>query len=96
MAVTTDGSTTNGSHDEGPGTSRGLRRVSASYRWQGSETPIVGSLSVEDLLAAKNTRPIRSLDDLAADTFESDQELEEFLAFTYAERRRALRILGAD
>ncbi|WP_171115662.1 MULTISPECIES: hypothetical protein [Streptomyces] len=45
-------------------------------------------LSVEDMLAAKNTRPIRSLDDLAADTFESDEELEEFLAFTYAERHR--------
>ena len=47
-------------------------------------------LSISRLLAAKNTRPIRSLDDLAADTFESDQELEEFLAFTYAERRRDL------
>ncbi|GAA1796307.1 hypothetical protein HC028_23465 [Planosporangium flavigriseum] len=45
-------------------------------------------MSVEELLAAKNTQPIRSLDDLAADTFESDEELEEFLAFTYAERRR--------
>lgn len=45
-------------------------------------------LSVEELLAAKNTQPIRSLDDLAADTFESDEELEEFLAFTYAERHR--------
>ncbi|MEU0740648.1 hypothetical protein [Streptomyces sp. NPDC006134] len=45
-------------------------------------------LSVEAMLAAKNTQPIRSLDDLAADTFESDEELEEFLAFTYAERHR--------
>jgi hypothetical protein len=45
-------------------------------------------LSVEELLAAKNTQPIRSLDDLAADTFASDEELEEFLAFTYAERYR--------
>jgi len=42
------------------------------------------------LLAAKGTRPIRSLDELAADTFESDEELEEFLAFTYAERHRDL------
>jgi hypothetical protein len=47
-------------------------------------------LSAAQLLAAKNTRPIRSLDDLAADTFESDEELEEFLAFTYAERHRDL------
>jgi hypothetical protein len=42
----------------------------------------------EQLLAAKDTHPIRSLDDLAADTFESDKELAEFLAFTYAERHR--------
>jgi hypothetical protein len=45
-------------------------------------------LSAEDLLAAKRTQPIRSMDELAADTFESDEELEEFLAFTYAERHR--------
>ena len=45
-------------------------------------------LSAEDLLAAKHTRPINSMDDLAADTFESDEELAEFLAFTYAERHR--------
>ncbi|MGC9379784.1 hypothetical protein [Streptomyces sp. MH13] len=45
-------------------------------------------LSVEELLAAKNTQPIRSLGDLAADTFESDEELEQFLAFTHAERHR--------
>jgi hypothetical protein len=45
-------------------------------------------LSAEELLAAKNTQPIHSLDDLAADTFSSDEELEEFLAFTYAERHR--------
>jgi hypothetical protein len=42
------------------------------------------------LLAAKKNGPIRSLDDLAADTFESGEELEEFLAFTYAERHRDL------
>ena len=47
-------------------------------------------LTVEQLLAAKGTHPIRSLDDLAADTFESDEELAEFLAFTYAERHRDL------
>lgn len=45
-------------------------------------------LSAEDLLAAKHTQPIRSMDDLGADTFESDEELAEFLAFTYAERHR--------
>jgi hypothetical protein len=50
--------------------------------------PIRPSVSVEELLAAKNTQPIQSMDDLAADTFESDEELEEFLAFTHAERHR--------
>ena len=48
------------------------------------------SLSVPQLLAANGTRPIRSLDELAADTFESDEEVEEFLALTCAERRRDL------
>ena len=48
------------------------------------------SVSAAQLLTAKGTRPIRSLDELAADTFESDEELEEFLAFTYAERHRDL------
>jgi hypothetical protein len=45
---------------------------------------------VAQLLAAKHTQPIRSLDELAAATFESDQELDEFLAFIYKERRRDL------
>jgi hypothetical protein len=53
-----------------------------------SSPPLRPRLSVEELLAAKNTQPIRSLDDFAADTFQSDEELEEFLAFTYAERHR--------
>jgi hypothetical protein len=53
-------------------------------------TSVQPRLSVEQLLAAKHTHPIRFLDDLAADTFESDEELEQFLAFTYAERHRDL------
>lgn len=47
-------------------------------------------VSVEKLLAAKGTQPIRSMDDLVADTFQSSEELDEFLAFTYAERHRDL------
>ncbi|MFD5427238.1 hypothetical protein [Streptomyces sp. NPDC127084] len=47
-------------------------------------------LSVEELLAAKNVQPIRSLEDLKADTFESEEEVEEFIAFTFAERHRDL------
>lgn len=41
-------------------------------------------------VAIKPASAWRSLDDLAADTFESDEELDDFLAFTYAERRREL------
>lgn len=48
------------------------------------------SVSVTQLLAAKHAWPIRSLDELVADTVESDEELEEFVAFTYAERHRGL------
>jgi hypothetical protein len=55
-----------------------------------AEPHIRPRLSAAQLLAAKNTQPIRSLDELAADTFESDEELAEFLAFTYAERHRDL------
>jgi len=47
-------------------------------------------LSVEELLAFKGTPAISSLDDLAADTFASDDEVDEFLAFTRAERNRDL------
>jgi hypothetical protein len=46
--------------------------------------------SAAQLLAAKNTRPIKSLDDLAADILGSDEELEEFLTFSYADRHRDL------
>ncbi|MBO1414417.1 hypothetical protein [Streptomyces sp. FH025] len=47
-------------------------------------------MTITDLLTAKGVQPIRSLDDLQADTFESDEELEEFLAFYRAERQRDL------
>ncbi len=56
---------------------------------QGFIWPAPG-LSVEELLAAKGTQPLASAADLAADTFSSDAELEEFLAFTAAERHRDL------
>ncbi|WP_261570744.1 hypothetical protein [Frankia gtarii] len=50
--------------------------------------PLRPPATVEELLNARGTQPIRSPDDLAADTFDSDEELDEFLAFAYAERRR--------
>jgi hypothetical protein len=66
------------------------RRTRADLPISQPVTSIRPRLSVEQLLAAKAVRPIRSLDELAADTFGSDEELEEFLAFTYAERHRDL------
>jgi hypothetical protein len=69
-----------------------LRRspVSTSGADNPAAAPVRPRLSAAQLLAAKKTRPIQSIDDLAADIFESDEELEEFLAFTYAERHRDL------
>jgi hypothetical protein len=64
--------------------------VSTSGADSSAGTPPRPRLSAAQLLAAKNTRRIQSLDDLAADIFDSDEELEEFLAFTYAERHRDL------
>ena len=46
--------------------------------------------SAAQLLAAKNAQPVKSLGDLAADIVGSDEELEEFQAFSYAERHRDL------
>lgn len=49
------------------------------------------SESLEEQLRRKKVRPIRSADDLACDgLFETDAELDEFLAYTYAARRAEL------
>ncbi|QUQ70452.1 hypothetical protein [Kutzneria sp. CA-103260] len=43
---------------------------------------------LDDLLHSK---PAMTIDDLACDgIFETDEEVDEFIAFTYAERRRNL------
>lgn len=47
--------------------------------------------TLEELFRAKGIQPIESAEDLACDgVFESDEELEEFLAYTYAARRADL------
>ncbi len=44
--------------------------------------------SLEEALRREGVQPIRSADDLACDgVFETDEELDEFLQFTYAARR---------
>jgi hypothetical protein len=46
---------------------------------------------LDEIFAAVNAQPIQSADDLACDgLFETDEELDEFLAFTYAARRAEL------
>jgi len=64
--------------------------VSTSGAGSSAGAPARPRLSAAELLAAKHTRPIQSPGDLAADLFESDKELEEFLASTYAGHHRDL------
>lgn len=47
--------------------------------------------TLDQLFRAKQARPIQSADDLACDgIFETDEELDEFLAYTYTARRADL------
>ena len=47
--------------------------------------------TLDELFRAKKAQPVRSADDLACEgIFETDEELEEFLAYTYAARRADL------
>lgn len=47
--------------------------------------------TLDEIFAAKNAQPTESIEDLACDgLFESDEELDEFLEFTYAARRAEL------
>lgn len=77
-------------HQEHGKTSHAEIPVSTSRPDSSAGTSIRPRCWIEQLLAAKNARAIRSLDDLAADTFASDQELQEFLSITYTKRRCGL------
>jgi hypothetical protein len=47
--------------------------------------------TLDEIFRTKNVRPIQSADDLACDgIFDTDEELNEFLEYTYAARRRDL------
>lgn len=47
------------------------------------------SLSIGDLARLQGVMPVRSVADMACPgVFESDEEVDEFIAFTYAARRR--------
>ncbi|HEV2780009.1 MAG TPA: hypothetical protein VGX25_11495 [Actinophytocola sp.] len=49
-----------------------------------------GRVSLDELARRKGVQPINSMDDLVCDVFETDDELDEFLASTYAARRADL------
>lgn len=69
-------------------TSGEVYAMSPAHSEQPVHPPIRPQRTVEELLAAKGAKPITSLDDLTSDTFASDKELEEFVAFVHSERRR--------
>jgi hypothetical protein len=48
------------------------------------------SLSIQDLARLKGVKPVTSIEDMACDVFESDEEMEEFIAFAYRCRREGL------
>ncbi|WP_157431893.1 hypothetical protein [Actinomadura hibisca] len=41
---------------------------------------------LDRLIRTKRDHPLQSVEELVADTFEDDEELDEFLAFTHSER----------
>jgi len=49
-----------------------------------------GSIPIDELARRKGVRPIESPDEMARDVFESDEELEEFLAFIAGARHADL------
>jgi hypothetical protein len=54
-------------------------------------TSTVGHMSAEDLVRLAGVKPITSVEELIEpDAFESDEELDEFLADLYASRRADL------
>jgi hypothetical protein len=52
---------------------------------------LVPGESVEEQIRRRGIKPIESVEDMACyDIFETDEELDEFLAYVYAERRANL------
>jgi hypothetical protein len=49
-----------------------------------------GRALLDELAERRGIQPVKSMDDLACDVFDSDEELDEFLASTYAARRADL------
>jgi hypothetical protein len=65
------------------------RAMSSNAEHEPYMRPTGGHVSVDELARCKGVRPVRSADDLACDgIFETDEELDEFLAHV-AHMRRA-------
>jgi hypothetical protein len=61
---------------------------SASYE---GESPATRLESIEEQIRRKGIRPVESIEDFAQDgIFESDEEVEQFLAYIYAARQADL------
>jgi hypothetical protein len=55
------------------------------------ESPEIRPESIDEQVARKGIRPVESVEDMAqAGVFESDEELEQFLAHVYAARHADL------
>jgi hypothetical protein len=55
------------------------------------EESTAGHVPAAELLRSQGVRPIESVDELARpDLFESDEELDEFIAYIYASRHTGL------
>lgn len=63
----------------------------SSHAEQVPESSAVGHVPAEELARRQGVKPVVSVDDLARpDLFESDEELDEFLADLYASRRAGM------
>jgi hypothetical protein len=66
--------------------------VTANHDHVHHVTPLADrQATLDELFRAKSAGPVQSADDLACDgIFDSDEELEEFLTYTYGARRADL------
>jgi hypothetical protein len=63
--------------------------VSTNSEKRSAEPPDYDSLSIEELARLQGVEPAKSVADMAyPGIFESDEEVDEFIAYTYAARRR--------
>ena len=68
---------------------REVAAVSTSSEKRPADPPDYDSLSIEELARLQGVKPVKSVADMAyPGIFQSDEEVDEFIAYTYAARRR--------